>query len=200
MSNICILFYLRVHKDFINTYTNPIQWNLQNDLALKFWSQYQDQTSKIKIDLPRCTYGIRQHCLQNIEWLLFMALEKLSRQRFCSEGHQVEVKSQIYKVTSLSTTTCHDDVIYRIWALFKLYLLSNPLSKISQKCNVQGHHAKVKGQMSKIYISFYLGAHREFIDTYTNQIWPNFQNDLDLHFQLPTTVPRSKVKYQDWPA
>ena len=132
--------------------------------------------------------------------LLFRVLVKLSRQRFCSKGQQVKVKGQIYKVTRLSTTTCHDDVIYHIWAFFKLWLLSNHPSKISQKRNVQGHQANVKGQKSRIYISLYLKAHSEFIDTYTNPIQQNFQDDLDLHIQLPNTVLRSKVKYQDWPA
>ena len=140
------------------------------------------------------TYQIQQNLQNDLD------LVKLFKQRFCSEGQQVRVKGQIYKVTSQSTTTCHDDVIYHIWTFFKLWLLSNRPSEISQKRNVQGHHANVKGQKSRIYISLYLGAHREFIDTYTNQIQQNFQDDLDLHIQLPNTVPRSKVKYQDWPA
>ncbi len=165
-----------------------------------FQPQCHGQRSNIKIDMPRGNYRVRQHCKPNIKLLPFMVQVEQSRQTFCSEGHQVKIKGQIHKVTNLSTTACHDDVIYYIWTFFELWLLSNRLSKISYKHNVQGHHTKVKGQMSKICISLNFMAHREFIDTYTDQIWQNWQNDLDLLFQLSATVPRSKVKYQNWPA
>ncbi len=74
-----------------------------------FLSQCQGQRSNIKIDLPRNIYGMKQHSTPNITLLPFTVPEKLSRQRFCPEGHWVKVKGQIQKINTLWSATCHHD-------------------------------------------------------------------------------------------
>ena len=122
-----ISLYLGAHREFINTYTNHIQRNLQMTLThiLNFQSQLQGQRSNIKTDLPMHTYGIWQCCMPSSKLLLFTVLEISPRQRFCSEGHWVKVKGQICKITSPCITTCHGDVTCQTWAFSELWLHSD---------------------------------------------------------------------------
>ena len=116
MSKNCISLYLGAHKEFISTCTNHIRQNLRMTLThfFKLWPWFQGQRSKVKPDLPTHTYGIRQCCIPSKKLLLLTVAEISSGQKFCSEGHWVKVKGQICKITSLCTTTCHDDVTYQI--------------------------------------------------------------------------------------
>ncbi len=121
---ICILLYLVVHSEFINTSTNQIQQNLQMTLTyiFNFWSQLQGLRSNIKTDLPVHTYGIRQCYMLKIKLLLFIVPEILSRQKFCSEGHWVKVKGWIQK-----RNTLYGQLHATCWisTFFDLHLLSN---------------------------------------------------------------------------
>ena len=111
------LIPIRIKSDKIGKMTLTYFFNFQ--------PQCQGQRSNIKIDLPRNIYGIRQHCTWNIKLLPFTVPEKLSRQRFCSEGHWVKVKGRIQKINILWSATCHHDATCWISTFSDLRLLSN---------------------------------------------------------------------------